>query len=153
MTRASIAFVAAISICADALGCSSGASPADGHAGTEAGAAEDSGSSVTFTALYATVIQPNCSSHHSVGAVDGFLDLGTQARAYASFLKGPSGPSCGANGIATIVVAGSAATSLLYEKVATGSPPCGSQMPVGAPLSASDQAMIAAWINGGALDD
>ncbi len=64
-----------------------------------------------------------------------------------------SGPACGGTA-AVRVVAGSAATSLLYEKVSEATPPCGAQMPLDLmPLSAGDQEKIENWINAGALND
>jgi hypothetical protein len=53
------------------------------------------------------------------------------------------------------VVAGSAATSLLYMKVA-GTQTCGSRMPEGlrpTDLSQADLATVKSWIDSGALND
>jgi adhesin/invasin len=53
----------------------------------------------------------------------------------------------------TLVVAGSASTSLIYEKL-IASPPCGVEMPFGGPfLSAATVKMVRAWINNGALNN
>jgi hypothetical protein len=121
--------------------CSSSSTPAgDGGIG-----------SPTFTNVYTTVLEPNCSLHHATGAVDGFLTFETKANAYKTLVNvKASGPNCGQSG-ETRVVPGSASTSLLYQKVSETTPPCGSQMPLNAnPLSVADQQLIEDWINAGA---
>jgi hypothetical protein len=108
----------------------------------------DTGSAVpTFTEVYTTIFAAHdCTTHHS-GAATGGLDMSTQAKAYADLVgvRGCSGDR---------VVAGSAATSLLYLKVSDAKPPCGSQMPPKGPyLSAAEQMTIENWINGGAKNN
>jgi hypothetical protein len=53
---------------------------------------------------------------------------------------------------ATLVVAGSSATSLLFQKVSEAMPPCGNRMPHTA-LAATPIALIGAWIDEGAPND
>jgi hypothetical protein len=123
--------------------------------GSSSSASPGAGSGTpTFTEVYTTVLEPNCAGCHSAGGADSFLDFSTQANAYSSLVAvKASGPACGSSGL-TRVVAGSASTSLLYEKVSQAKPPCGAQMPFdGAPLSGGDQGLIASWINGGATND
>lgn len=108
----------------------------------------DTGSAVpTFTEVYTAIFAAHdCTTHHS-GAATGGLDMTTQAKAYADLVgvRGCSGDR---------VVAGSAATSLLYLKVSDAKPPCGSQMPPKGPyLSTAEQMTIENWINGGAKND
>jgi hypothetical protein len=107
---------------------------------------EASSAGPTFTEVYNTVFAAhNCTTHHS-GAQTGGLDMTTKAKAYANLVgvRGCSGDR---------VVAGSAATSLLYLKVET-KPPCGSEMPPGGPyLSTSERTMIENWIDDGAKND
>jgi hypothetical protein len=130
-----------------ALACSS--SP-----GTATGPGNDAGSDVTFTEVYTTVIGPVCSTCHAANGEAPFLVMSSQSAAYTNLVGvKASGPSCGSSGD-TRVVAGSAPTSLLYEKVSMTTPPCGGQMPLGgSPLSAADQGLFAAWINAGAKND
>ena len=73
--------------------------------------------------------------------------------AYGNLVGVPAaGPSCGVSGELR-VVAGSASTSLLYEKVA-GTQPCGSRMPLGgSPLSAANIQLFEGWINAGAANN
>lgn len=142
--------VASLGFSLTAMACSSSPStPATGSSSSE-----DSGSDVTFTEVYATVLRPDCSSCHTAGGEAPFLVMSSQSAAYANLVGvKASGPSCGSSGD-TRVVAGSASTSLLYEKVSMSPPPCGSQMPLGGPpLNAPDQELIAAWINAGAQND
>jgi hypothetical protein len=64
-----------------------------------------------------------------------------------------SGPSCGSSS-ETRVAAGNASQSLLFQKVSEATPPCGSQMPLGAPpLSSAQMTLVEDWINEGALND
>jgi hypothetical protein len=138
----------ALAFFAASMGGCGGSSPASP-------ASPDPGSDTpTFTEVYTTVLGPNCAGCHATGQADSFLDLGTQANAYLSLVSiKASGPACGTSGL-TRVVAGSASTSLLYEKVMQSTPPCGAQMPLGgSPLSGGDQGLIASWINAGAKDD
>lgn len=119
----------------------------------------DTGSTPTFTEVYTTIFASatnGCTTHHSGAMPSGGLDLSTQAKAYTDLVgvkaTTPNGenPACSGD----LVVKGSAATSLLYEKVSETKPPCGVQMPKGvAPLTTAEQTMIEDWINGGALND
>jgi hypothetical protein len=126
----------------------------------------------TFTDLYGTVLGPlggyGCTSHHSAGAADSFLDLGDASAAYASLVgTQASGPKCGngATGDAR-VTPGSPSTSLLWLKVWTladggDAVPCGVQMPKNAdggarsakPLTPADEAKVKSWIAGGAQNN
>lgn len=108
-----------------------------------------------WSSIYATVIGPTCAlsiCHGSAGAaVSGNLDLSSAAIGYTALVGIPA--SLGACG--TRVVAGDPATSLLVSKlegtqdIAT----CGSTMPVGGMLSATQIATIRTWITNGALND
>ena len=131
---------AALVLGAGAFGCSSSTANTGAAAQSE-----------TFTDLYTTVLQTNCATHHAAGAEDSFLDLSTQAVAYKSLVGVKAdGPACGSSGLTRVIV-GSPSTSLLYEKVAESSPPCGQQMPYGGPyLSAADQEKVYNWIADGA---
>jgi hypothetical protein len=90
------------------------------------------------------------------GYVDGKLDLSTPGAAYANLVGvRAAGTACGTSGL-TRVVAGSAAQSLLYNKLNAKTmgvaAPCGNPEPSGdAPaLSPAQMATIESWINAGA---
>ena len=128
------------------------------HAATDSGkGASDAGNTPTFTEIYTTIFATNgCTTHHAGATPSGGLDMSTQAKAYADLVgvaavtpKGET-PACSGDR----VVAGNAATSLLYEKVSETKPPCGVQMPKGGPyLSTAEQNMIKDWINSGAANN
>jgi hypothetical protein len=140
--------VTALAMSAGIVGCSSSNNGSTSSGGT------DAGGGATFTQVYTTILQPTCSSCHSPAGGDKFLDFSSQATAYATLAGAPSGPACGTEGLSSHVVAGNAATSLLYEKVSESKPPCGSQMPLnGSPISEADQELIATWIDDGALNN
>ena len=156
--------LAALFISAGAYACSSSTTPVVSEdSGTSSGSGSGSGSSSgagseTFTDVYTTILQPTCSSHHTAGGADSFLDFSSKASAYASLVGvKASGPACGTNEagpVETRVVAGSPSLSLLYQKVSQSTPPCGSQMPLNeAPLSSADQVKIQSWIIQGAAND
>jgi len=126
----------------------------------------------TFTNVYANVISQRCISCHRPGASGvnvGMLDMSTQTAAYANLVgvaamgigAGTSGITCAsATPALTRVIPSDSANSLLWNKVSTklaGTvPACGSPMPLpatAAPLTAAQVSLIAAWIDGGALND
>ena len=123
----------------------------------------------TFTNVYSSVIAARCVSCHKPGGpgvTSGQLDMSTPAAAYANLVgvsaagtgTGTSGVTCASTGLVR-VVAGDASTSLLFNKThskVTGVlAPCGSPMPPGsgAPITAAQDDLIAAWINAGAMND
>ncbi len=142
------------------MGCSSSATtttvpdsgPVADSGTSDAPAAMEAGGA-TFTEVYA-IISANCMPCHFAATPTGNLDMSTKANAYMNLVGKPAaGPSCGTSGL-TRVVAGSAATSLIYHKIHDAMPPCGSQMPFnGTPLRAADQQTFADWINAGAKND
>jgi len=136
-----------------------GAAPeaaAEAGAVPEAGAAETAAAS-TFTQVYTDIISPICVTCHNpqgIGVTMGMLDMSTQAKAFTDLVGvAAAGTACG--GMGTRVVAGSAATSILFEKIDPGTPaPCGSKMPLGGPPLTTAQAdEIQSWINAGAKND
>ena len=115
----------------------------------------------TFTEVYNSIISANCASCHSnghSGFTSGMLDMSSQSAAYTNLVGvAAAGVSCGGGG-RTRVVPGDHTTSLLWQKVNAkttgGTSPCGSPMPLSATtLSSTQVAMIAAWIDAGALDN
>ena len=126
----------------------------------------------TFTNVYTSVIGVRCIGCHRPGGSGvnvGMLDMSTPAAAYANLVGVPGqGIGAGTSGVtcaslmppAVRVIAGDSANSLVFNKihsklVATLAV-CGSPMPLpatGAPLTAAEVALIAAWIDGGALNN
>jgi hypothetical protein len=114
---------------------------------------------VSFADVYVNDIGCICVPCHAAGGggyTNGKLDLSSSNAAYTNLVGVKSaGSACGTKGL-TRVVAGSAATSLLYNKVnakLTGQPaaPCGAGMPDNSTSLTSDQVMeIKNWINDGA---
>lgn len=149
-------FIIAIASTAAALtGCSSSNSGPSGSTQNDGGG---SGSTPTFTEVYSQIISNssvgclNCHVPGQIGVTDGTLDMSSQATAYTNLVGVAAGGS-GCKGDGTRVVAGDAATSLLYMKVA-GTQTCGSRMPLdGTPLSQAQITEIQDWIAGGALND
>jgi hypothetical protein len=126
----------------------------------------------TFTNVYTNIIGARCTGCHrpgGSGVTVGMLDMSTPAAAYANLVNVPSaGIGAGTSGVTCASLApgqlrvapSSSATSLLFEKVnaklTATQPPCGSPMPLpatGAPLTAAQVALIAAWIDAGAAND
>jgi hypothetical protein len=138
------------------LGVACGSSPSAPSAPSSPSAPKST--APTFAEIYADVLTPNqCTSCHAPGGEGAFLDLSTQASAYTNLVGvKASGPACSGSDLDR-VVAGDAATSLLYSKISEPNPPCGVQMPYGCSGSScmveSEQSEILAWINAGALDN
>jgi len=126
----------------------------------------------TFTNVYTDIIGVRCISCHkpgSSGVTVGQLDMSTQAAAYANLVgitakgtgAGTSGITCASVVPALVRVTPSdSANSLLFNKVhsklVATLAPCGSPMPLPAAalaLTAAEVDLIAAWINGGALNN
>jgi len=126
----------------------------------------------TFTNVYANIIGARCIGCHRPGGGGvnvGMLDMSTPSAAYANLVgvtakgigAGTSGVTCASlTPPAVRVVAGDSASSLIFDKVHSklvgGQPPCGSPMPLpaaAAPLTAAEVALIAAWVDAGALNN
>jgi hypothetical protein len=148
----------------------SGSASGTGTSGSASGATSGSASGASGTAAagpgFAEDVYNNlglcttCLPCHSPpsggGYVNGKLDLSTSSNAYTNLVGvKAAGSACGTSGL-TRVVAGSAATSLLYNKLnakttAGAKAPCGNGMPeTGTPLSTSDLMVVEMWINSGA---
>lgn len=79
----------------------------------------------------------------------GSVCAGCHAWTYAGIVNVTS--SCGT---LKYVVASSAGTSYMYNKISTATPSCGSEMPLGGPFySAAQLKIVRAWINNGALNN
>jgi len=113
------------------LSCHSGA-PAAGGLGF-CFSLQPQAAATSFDADVLPIFQANCVACHGGS---GGLTLGS----YTAVMNG------GDSG--AVIQPGNAAGSLLFQKIQSGEMPQG-----GSPLSAGDQATIAAWINEGALDN
>jgi hypothetical protein len=126
----------------------------------------------TFTNVYATIIGQRCIGCHrpgGSGVTVGMLDMSTQSAAYTNLVgvnaqgtgAGTSGVTCASVMPSLVrVTPGSSAGSLIYSKTHSKllgvNAPCGSPMPLpatAAPLTAAEVALIAAWIDAGALNN
>jgi hypothetical protein len=153
---------------ASATGSGSGASASgggSGSGGSTSGAVVDAGPPATFTDVYA-IVTAHCGDCHKgddSGIKYGGLDMSTMSLAYMNLVgvkaagTEPPGSAAGYVACGTTmeirVVAGSSATSLLYNKV-NGTEDCGVRMPKGDPtLSAANIATIKDWIDQGALNN
>jgi len=126
----------------------------------------------TFTNVYASIIGVRCIGCHrpgSGGVTVGMLDLSTPAAAHANLVGvAAQGIGAGTSGITCASVTpplvralpGDSANSLLFNKVHSKLvgqlAPCGSPMPLpgtAVSLTAAEVDLIAAWIDGGALNN
>jgi polyvinyl alcohol dehydrogenase (cytochrome) len=107
-----------------------------------------------FSAIYNEIIVgKGCNTGSCHGSDQGNLLMSSQSEAYANLVGvKASGPLCGASGL-TRVVPGDPASSLMFDKVSSATPVCGSTMPPGAPLSAQEVEQIRSWIERGAAND
>jgi hypothetical protein len=129
---------------------------------------------VTFAQVYQILSTNCCSTCHAptagpgtptdgcipknvnknTGFTGGMMDLSTQAKAYTDLVGVTCmGAKCRGKNLKR-VVAGSAATSVMYSKITTVAPAlavCGEAMPYDQPqLPAADIATIKTWIDEGA---
>jgi hypothetical protein len=124
------------------------------------------GGTATFSAVYQNVFSvgspgTSCIDHHSGGtSAAGSLDMSSQKLAYQNLVGVPAaGPLCGPAGLdggtpEIRVVAGSSASSLLYQKLSEAQPACGGEMPaLGMQISPDQLALVKSWIDEGAPND
>jgi hypothetical protein len=120
-------------------------------------ATEDSGAkfSEIYPLLFPAGTAAKCNFCHSMNASNvsnGKLSMGMDKDAAYAALVGKSSVSAMCEG-AELVVPGQPEMSLLYQKV-SGTPPCGSRMPLGAGALPDNQVeMIRSWIAAGAKND
>lgn len=93
-----------------------------------------------------TIFNGDCVSCHSASNPRGGLDLQTDPQAA---LVGVASPTWGT----VLVVAGDAASSLLYQKVTGTQGTAGDSMPPGSTLGSADAETVRAWIDAGATSD
>jgi hypothetical protein len=112
----------------------------------------------TFTGVYAGVLMANgCPGCHVPGGPGGFLDLSTQSIAFTSLVgkdAATSGSGIACAGKGKRVVANDCANSILYSKISTMTPICGTSMPPGGMLAPQPQLdAVCNWIKAGALNN
>ena len=100
----------------------------------------------TWTEVLA-VFAAKCNSCHGASALGGLGGLNDSDAGYTA-LVGAVAAGCSAK---TLVVAGDADSSYLVEKMEQSSPSCGSKMPLGTTMTATELATIRSWIGGGAV--
>jgi hypothetical protein len=130
------------------------------NANAGSGSSDPPTPTVTFTEVYSSIISGSCTPCHApggAGSTTGRLDMSSEAAAYAGLQQSAAGVSCNTSGLKR-VVPGDAAMSVLFEKVESANPPCGSQMPYGCAgtgtcLTAAQVMEIENWINEGAKND
>ena len=111
------------------------------------GGGDDTAASVGNWCGVQAIFEASCLTCHGSGGLGG-LDLETDA--YTALV----GVTSSQYSDATLVIAGDAAGSLLYQKVtSTQSADHGDPMPLGASLPAEQQAAIELWIDAGATQD
>ena len=99
----------------------------------------------TFSSIQRLVFNPSCVSHHGLDAASAGLNL-AEGHAYRNLVNVRSNQV-----MLDLVRPGDAENSYLIHKLEGREGIVGKQMPVGSsPLSASDIAVIKAWINSGA---
>jgi hypothetical protein len=136
---------------------------------SDAATAADAGPLSFNTDIYSAIIQHHCVGCHGYeadggeasGLAFGKLDMSSVDAGYANLVNvAAAGAACGGEDGAAgpiRVVPGSAATSLLWEKVNgyTTAPPCGDPMPKSGEIGDGGQAVVVqqiqSWINQGAL--
>lgn len=120
------------------------------------GDGEDAEPEATFSAVSASVITiSGCGSGlcHAAAALGGFAVGNSKDELHAALVDQPAtGRDCASSGLVR-VVPGKPNESLLYLKIESDSPPCGDEMPVGAPLDAAEIDLVRRWIEAGAKNN
>ena len=150
------AFVLAVPMAACGSGAGAGAG-AGAEADAGAGADASSSQGPAFSEVYSTIISGRCLPCHSSGGgfMFGKLDMSSEQAAYTNLVGvKAAGGSCIMSNL-TRVVPGSAATSLMFNKVNAKLkqivPPCGDTMPDDQTVLDQTQVdLIETWINDGA---
>jgi hypothetical protein len=115
--------------------------------------ADGGNTSVTFTEIYTTIINPMCVSCHDAQTKAGNLDMSSQSVAYTNLVGTlASGTFCASEN-ENRVTPGNTSQSILYSKVSAATPVCGSRMPLGSSLTSDQISLIGSWITAGAAND
>jgi len=115
--------------------------------------APSTGEPISFAGDIQPIFDAHCIVCHVTGGRadnEGIALKLVAGESYALLVNQPSVQ----NAALTLVVPGDAATSLMFLKVSSDTPPVGATMPlVGARLSSADLGLIRDWIDQGALDN
>ncbi len=111
----------------------------------------DGGIAPTFTNVWTTILEvKGCTGCHGTGG-SGKLSMPDKCSAWTNLREQKAqGAACGSSGL-TRVVPGDPNASLLVQKVE--GPSCGSKMPIGGSLDATQINLVRAWIAAGANYD
>lgn len=108
----------------------------------------------TFTEIYDDILLgQGCNTPLCHGGGAGELAMTTRDQAYAELVgRAAAGAACASSGT-ILVEPGDLEQSLLWDKISTRTPGCGSPMPISSALPADSVERIRAWIERGAPDD
>ncbi len=98
------------------------------------------------------IFDAKCVSCHQPTGFAALTGIPLDLRAEESFASLTDGASVQRSDL-PFVVAGDPEASFLFDKVDTGSPIVGSQMPIGASLTDAEREIIRQWIADGAMDN
>jgi len=108
---------------------------------------------VSFSKQIQPIFDAHCTTCHRVGGLADLEGIALKLTADRSFDLLVNQPSTQQPDL-TLVLPGDADASLLFQKVASASPPVGARMPlVGPPLSSDNLGLIRDWINQGAMNN
>lgn len=123
------------------------------EAGPPVGVTPPADGIVSFAQHVQPIFDAKCTSCHRAGSPSNNLFIPlilTEGDSYNALVNQPSTQDSDW----TQVVPGDADASLLYQKIASSSPPVGNRMPLlRAPLNEVDIGLIRDWIDQGALDN
>ncbi len=115
--------------------------------------APPSGNAVSFSGDIQPIFNASCSGCHSAGGFAAIQGIALRLTAGESF-NGLVNQASSQQANLTLVVPGDSASSLLFQKVSSNTPPIGSTMPLfGGPLSAVQSGLIRDWIDQGAMNN
>ncbi len=108
----------------------------------------------TFSEIYSDIlVGQGCNTPLCHGGSAGELSMATKDEAYTHLVgRAAAGALCSASGL-SLVEPGAPMQSLLWEKIASRTPSCGSPMPISSSLPPESVERIRSWIERGAPND
>jgi hypothetical protein len=104
----------------------------------------------SFAADIQPIFDASCISCHATGGIADLILHLNSGESFAALVNAASVQ----NAALTLVVPSNSTSSLLLQKVSSGSPPVGARMPIlGFPLSQADLDAIENWIDQGAMNN
>ena len=108
---------------------------------------------MSFATDILPILTVECGGCHSPGGIADVAGIELQLTANEAFNRAVGQPSVQDPSL-TIIVPGDSASSLLFLKISSNTPPVGIRMPQSAPpLSANEITLIQTWIDQGALNN